>query len=419
MGMNRQGMADAPRQLFASTPAQRVAQARHQFFEEGVRPSGLVGEAVIQSWMRCCRSQADTRRPVALDAVSPSRLQAVLGRNHALLDAAHRELADMEGALAGTECRVLLTDRDGILLHSTHHPTAAAQPVLRQTARSGVNFGEQAVGTNAPGIVVATGQACTVSGAEHFFDALSEMQCAAAPIRDVEGRLAGVLDLSAEGRRFGFDAAAMVGLYATLIENRLLQSQSRDHLILCFQASPALLGTPLEALVGIASDGTIAWLNGAATRLLGRLPGEADERGVEALLGHDLSSLLRLDRCKSAQPLRLASGLGVWMQARLATRDGADFRHGIGMPPAPTAHAAQPAAVESAPPAPTGVQPAPTTRAATLRDHSRKLIEEVLAAHAGNMAGAARQLGVSRGTLYRRLRAWGAPASSGGATCSS
>jgi hypothetical protein len=129
------------------------------------------------------------------------------------------------------------------------------------------------------------------------------MQCAAAPIRDVSGQLAGVLDLTAEARRFGFDAASMVALYATTIENRLLQAQSRDHLILRFQASPTLLGTPLEALAGIAPDGTIAWLNNAGARLLGRLPEAADERDVECLLGHDMASLLRLGRREAAQPL--------------------------------------------------------------------------------------------------------------------
>ena len=63
----------APRQLFASTRAERVALARQQFFEEGVRPSGLVGEAVIQSWMRCTPRRSDRRRVVAFDAVTPSR----------------------------------------------------------------------------------------------------------------------------------------------------------------------------------------------------------------------------------------------------------------------------------------------------------------------------------------------------------
>lgn len=423
MALDRIGTADAPRQLFASTPAQRVALARQQFFEEGVRPSGLVGEAVIQSWMRCSRTHADRQRLVPFDAVTPSRLHATLARNRELLEVARQELAQMENMLAGTDCRVILTDREGVVVHVTDQPTAAHQPVLRKTARVGVNISERIVGTTAPGIVATTGQACTVDGAEHYFDVLCHMQCAAAPIRDVTGQLAGVLDLTAEARRFGFDAASMVALYATTIENRLLQAQSRDHLILRFQASPTLLGTPLEALAGIAPDGTIAWLNNAGARLLGRLPEAADERDVECLLGHDLASLLRLGRREAAQPLRLASGLGVWVQAQLKGPDGADFRHAVAMPAG--AVALKPPKTATTPKAPKppkaiecGAQAValeacagadssePAPQAETLREHSRKLIEDTLAAHGGNVSQAARQLRVSRGTLYRRLRGW-------------
>ena len=398
----RIGTAEAPRQLFASTPAQRVALARQQFFEEGVRPSGLVGEAVIQSWMRCSRTHTDRQRIVPFDAVTPSRLHATLARNRELLVVARQELVQMEHALAGTDCRVILTDSEGVLVHVTQQPAMAHQPVLCKTARVGVNISERIVGTTAPGIVASTGQACTVNGAEHYFDVLCQMQCAAAPIRDVTGQLAGVLDLTAEARRFGFDAASMVALYATTIENRLLQAQSRDHLILRFQASPTLLGTPLEALAGIAPDGTIAWLNNAGARLLGRLPEAADERDVECLLGHDLASLLRLGRREAAQPLRLASGLGVWVQARLKGADGADFRHAVAMPGEAT-----PLAIEqdAQMPAAEACEPEPHAET-TLREHSRKLIEETLVAHGGNVSQAARQLRVSRGTLYRRLRGW-------------
>ncbi len=413
MTLDRLGAADAPRQLFASTPAQRVARARQQFFEEGVRPSGLIGEAVIQSWMRCSRTHSDRQRIVPFDAVTPSRLHATLARNRELLEVARQELAQMENMLAGTDCRVILTDRDGVVVHVTDQPAAAHQPVLRKTARVGVNISERIVGTTAPGIVASTGQACTVDGAEHYFDVLCHMQCAAAPIRDVTGRLAGVLDLTIEARRFGFDAASMVALYATTIENRLLQAQSSDHLILRFQASPTLLGTPLEALAGIAPDGTIAWLNNAGARLLGRLPEAANERDVECLLGHDLASLLRLGRRDTAQPLRLASGLGVWVQAQLKGADGADFRHSVAMPdgvhspavPTPIAHRADGAASDTCA-ATVADERGAAPHAETLREHSRKLIEDTLAAHGGNVSQAARKLNVSRGTLYRRMRAW-------------
>ena len=55
------------------------------------------------------------------------------------------------------------------------------------------------------------------------------MHCAAAPIRDVRGRVAGVLDLSSESRPFGFDAAAYflhadvkVGVLAGEVRGRIL-----------------------------------------------------------------------------------------------------------------------------------------------------------------------------------------------------
>ena len=397
------GATDAPLQLFSRTRAERVELARQQFFEEGVRPTGLVGEAVIQSWMRCARTHSDRQRLVAFDAVTPSRLHATMQRNHELLDAARAELQSMESSLAGTDARVLLTDAQGVIVHVTPNPAAAQQPVLCKTARLGVNIAESVVGTTAPGIVTCTGQAVTVDGAEHYFEYLREMQCAAAPIRDVHGRLAAVLDITVESRAFGFDAASVVGLYATTIENRLLASQSSEHLLLRFQASPALLGTPLEALAGVAPDGRVAWLNAAATRLLGRFP-DAGPRDVQPLFGLDVSDLLRLARREAAQPVRLASGLGVWLQARLQAHDGVDFRHAVGTAAAPLLEDAGPPAAQ--PPQALDASESTTAGDATLLGHSRKLIEDTLAAHGGNISQAARQLRVSRGTLYRRLKRW-------------
>ena len=391
--------AGAPRQLFFTTPAQRIALARQQFFEEGQRPSGLVDEAVIQSWMRCNRAHAKPRDAVAFDPVTPSRLHSALARNRQLLEASDQELASMETSLAGTECRVLLTDGEGVIVHATHNPLAA-QPLLRKAARIGVNIAENMVGTTAPGVVARTGQACSVMGAEHYYDCLRAFWCAAAPIRDVQGRLAAVLDLSIESRSFGFDAAAMVGLYATSIENRLLQAQSDEHLVLHFQASAALLGTPLEALAGITADGQLAWLNSVGTRLMGQLP-EAPQRDVEALFGLSLVELLRLIRSEAAHPARLSSGLGVWLQARLQASDGVDFRHAVSLvPPVVPAPAAQSQ--------PSAAQPLPAAGGGetTLGDHSRKIIESTLADCGGNISKAARKLHVSRGMLYRRLQSW-------------
>lgn len=401
------GQPNTPRQLFFKTPDQRTALARQQFFEEGARPSGLVGEAVIQSWMRCRSSQRNPQAAVSFEQVSRSRAHASLNRNRQLLQAGNVELHQLESALRGTDCRVLLTDAQGVIIHATDLPAMVHQPLLKTACRVGVNIAENQIGTTAPGIVVRTGEACAVAGAEHYFQCLQTIHCAAAPIRDIHGRLAGVLDVSVEAGRFHFDATSVVGMYAATIENRLLQLQSTQHLVLHFQTSASLLDTPLEALAGIDADGRVLWLNGVAQRLTGcHAQGRS---GVEGVFGLSLDALLALHRQQQAQALRLPSGLGVWIKGHLNAGDGADFNHAVAV-------AASAATRRAAP-----VDALATTEVpARLVDHSQRLIETTLANFDGNIAKAARALGVSRGMLYRRLQKTRQRATAGAdASCSS
>ena len=385
------GHPDAPRQLFFKTTEQRTALARQRFFDEGARPSGLVGEAVIQSWLRCCKTHQSPVEAVSFEQVSRSRAHASLNRNRQLLQAGNLELHQLEAALRGTDCRVLLTDAQGVIIHATELPATAQQPLLNTASRVGVNIAEHQIGTTAPGIVVRTGEACTVAGAEHYFQCLQTIHCAAAPIRDIHGQLAGVLDVSVEAGRFHFDPTSVVGMYAATIENRLLQLQSTQHLVLQFQTSPSLLDTPLEALAGIDADGRVLWLNGVAQRLTGS--SVQGRPGVDEVFGLALDALLALHRRPQAQALRLPSGLGVWIKGHLNASDGADFNHAVALSAPVAPLAAEPVDV-----------PTPTEAPARLVDHSQRLIETTLADCNGNIAKAARALGVSRGMLYRRLQ---------------
>ncbi|MEZ5702902.1 MAG: hypothetical protein R3E42_14625 [Burkholderiaceae bacterium] len=179
-----------------------------------------------------------------LDPVSKGTLNAALARNRSLLQAAELELHALESSLAGTRCRVILTDANGVIVHVMQGEQAPEQTVLNQASRIGVNLGEGQLGTTAPGIVVHTGMASAVLGCEHYYDMFQALRCAAAPIRDVRGRMVGVLDVSTEACGFGFDAPSVVGIFATSIENRLLRAQSDHLLVLHFQTAHALLNTP-------------------------------------------------------------------------------------------------------------------------------------------------------------------------------
>jgi sigma-54 dependent transcriptional regulator, acetoin dehydrogenase operon transcriptional activator AcoR len=372
--------------LFFATPEQRVALAREMFFDEGQRPSGLVPELVIQSWMRCTVANRRPSEPLHLEPVTKARMASALARNRLLLQAASHDLQQLDAALAGTPCKALLTGPDGVLIQAT--PTARGEGrLMPHVTRVGLNLDEHHMGTTAPSVVARTGEACVVRGAEHFFTGVSVMQCAAAPIRNARGDLAGVLDLSTEGETFRFDAAAMVRLYATAIENRLFEAQSAALLLLRFQSSPALLHTPLEGLAAVDGLGRVAWLNQTGASLLGAERVPARPTDAEALFGLGLEDLLALSHRGQAQPSQCPNGLTLWIQVRAdAPRASA-----IEPPPAPETKVTTAADAPAIP---------------TLNHANRALIEATLAACDGNVSRAARQLGVSRGLLYRRLGEW-------------
>ncbi|OYY27127.1 MAG: hypothetical protein B7X70_13925 [Acidovorax sp. 39-64-12] len=374
-------------QLFFTTPQQRLALARQQFFDDGVRPTGLISEAVIQSWMRCIGARRNPRERVEFEPVTRSRVHSTLGRNRQFLEAAEAGLAELKLALAGTGCRALLIDATGVVVHTSQPAGGACEKILPTLDRVGVNVAEGLIGTSAPGIVTKTGRSCTVLGGEHFFETIQPLYCAAAPIRDASGGLAGVLDLSIESRTFGFDAESLVVQYATGIENRLLLAGAKDQLVVHFHTNATLLGTPFEALAGITEEGRVAWLNEVATRCFRSAVGD-----VESLFGVTLSHLTTLLRCTESTLTCLPSGIAVWVRASLHARDGTL------VPVARAAPTVQPAPPESPSPAPV---PAANPRLDVL---NREYIDRTLAACGGNVSSAARTLGVSRGLIHRHLR---------------
>ncbi len=385
---------------FFATPAQRTALARERYFERGERPLGLVSEPILQSWHRSLAAGHRPEGAPSFDPVSRSQMRATLERNHALLHAAGPEIDQLDTMLAGTDCRTVLTDRHGIVVRASPS-LGPGRGVLHVAARVGVHLGEAQVGSTAPGISVAADTPVTVFGGEHFYGALQEVHCAAAPIRDGFGQLVGVLDVSIEGRGFAFDALSLVRLSAAAIENRLLARSARGRLLLRFQASPRLLGTPLEGMAVVDERGRVGWVNPAGAALLAAPAGAPTAYEVEPLFGLGLAALLEATRHPEPQAHRLPSGLLVYLRVGLDDERAPAEPAEPDAAPAPHPAAAEPASPPAPPPGP---QPAPADAAATLRATSQQAIEAALARHGGNLSAAARALGVSRGLLYRRLR---------------
>ena len=400
---------------FHTSPAQRVALARQQFFEEGKLPSGLVDGAVMQSWARCQRSHLDPTQCVEFDYVSASRSHLALQRNRQLLDAWTSELNQLEAMFGITACSAVLTDSTGVVIAVTN-ARRSHEHIMPMAHRVGVNLSEEAVGTSAPGLVAKTDKPATVLGGEHYYTGIRPMHCAAAPIHNTLGQLAGVLDISSEGRPFKFDAMAVVMLYASSIENRLLVSQSQEHLVVQLQVLPSLIDTPMAGLIGIDGNGAISWVNGVAARLLGLAAARSSSAltDAESVFGMPLDHLLALPRDYSV-PIQLANGLAVWV---CASMHSADERRGLlGTQSTPPTEVTTPTPL--AQPSNDGqdflddrrlykcdgsIEEVLAETRVTLRDSDKDLILRTLKECNGNVSKVAKLLGVSRGLIYRRIR---------------
>lgn len=409
--------------LYESRPA-RIELARRRFFEEGQAPTGVVNADVFESWARCLRLHGDPNERATFQPVTASRAQLALTKNRHLHQAWMAEVPRLEAVLGSTSCAAMLTDATGVLIGSScaGRSHEALMPVA---TRLGVDLSEDAVGTTAPGVVARTGKPVCVLGGEHFFDSVKEMHCAAAPIRDIRGQVAGVLDLSSESLPFAFDAAAVAGLFAGAIENRLLVAQSTEHLVIRFQVAAELVDSPMVGLIGIGTDGLLAWQNGIARNLLGGPPASSDpgDRAREERHGRTLQRWQSLP-ATGAAPLTLPNGLLVWARADMRAPDG---RRGLVPSPRPSvipnpdptpairhdASSQAPVASDldipgdSTPTAECPSKPPANHGPRRLRESDLEIIERTIEACNGNMSEAAKRLAVSRGLIYRRLRASG------------
>ncbi|MET0788816.1 MAG: GAF domain-containing protein [Cellulomonas sp.] len=172
----------------------RVRAAHERFVTTGQVDSRAVRSIVADSWRRSLRSGVDPE--VQNVPVDMGGNDLVGYRGSLALAAAMpvvRELLVRPGADAGWV--TALTDDVGRMLWVEGDRTVRRGVEGVGFVEGGV-WSEDAVGTNALGTALATDQAVQVVGNEHYARRVQPWNCAAVPVRNPEGRLLGVLDVT-------------------------------------------------------------------------------------------------------------------------------------------------------------------------------------------------------------------------------
>ncbi|MFT4248506.1 MAG: sigma-54-dependent Fis family transcriptional regulator [Pseudomonas sp.] len=266
-----------------------LGQARRAFFERGNAPVGQVPETILQSWRRCQRAGLASNGAPAIEPVGPAGLREMRERHEKLWRLARAELEGLSADAAATGSIVLLTDEAGWILDA-EGSTGFLDKAGRVALMPGACWGESVVGTNAIGTAIVEARSVEVRGGEHYLAPHGILSCAASPILDPYGQVAGVLDISGDARTQHLHALALARRAVASIEHRWFDDGIAEAELLRIHHDPALLGTAHEGLLAFRAGRLVA-ANRAGLQLFGLDRREIGRARFDALFEEPLSRL--------------------------------------------------------------------------------------------------------------------------------
>lgn len=234
-----------------------LARAREKFFSGQSLPEGLVPAPILRSWQRCAEQGLDAGDRFSAEPMTTAELRQLQQQNEALRLISRPELSTLRAEAKNTSSVVILTDANGTLLDVVGNAEFAGE-AARVALQPGVAWAEQSTGTNAIGTALAERRAIAVHGAEHFFEPHGILHCAASPIFDPFGKLAGVLDMSGHASTEHTHALGLVRLAVEQIEHRFFAKGFEDKTIVRFHKATDMLGTPREGVLVFDGERLVA-----------------------------------------------------------------------------------------------------------------------------------------------------------------
>jgi sigma-54 dependent transcriptional regulator, acetoin dehydrogenase operon transcriptional activator AcoR len=353
----------------------QIARARHAVMMENRPAAGIMRESwselgwIERSWRRCLANGQRPEQRVAFDVVPAQAARRVQEANHTLVQAARPVLDKLGRAIAHSRYFAILTDAQGVVV-DVDGPIDRGDRRARLITRIGVDLSERAVGTTAIGAVLADLRPVWLHRGEHFFDDTSVYSCAGAPLFGPDGHCVGMLDLTGIEVAERPELKHLVSQSARSIENAL--TLSRPHALLLRLNWPGrVIGGDTDGLVCIDADGGVVAVNATARQMISFLATPS----LSALHCSDLFAMpweMLFDASGHASPMEVPLWSGLTLQV-LAQMPGAPL------------------------------SPRTAERRLPLKDLETALIRKAVDEARGNVLQAARTLGISRATVYRKL----------------
>ena len=210
----------------AAAVSSTIRRAYEEFLASGAVPE-TVRSVVGDSWARSLQRGIDPAAGAA-EAQAMSDEEFVRYREAHPITAVRPVVQSlMLDDIADSGVVLALTDNVGRLLWVEGEASARDRASHINFVEGSV-WSEEVVGTNAPGLALATGRGVQVVGPEHFSSPVQEWSCAAAPVHDpATGHVIGVIDVTG-GREVAAPFALSAVRSVVAVVERELKARAVD-----------------------------------------------------------------------------------------------------------------------------------------------------------------------------------------------
>ena len=361
-----------------------IQNARQALLHDGQPAIGqLTSPWIAQSWQRCLENGLRPHQAVSFDMVTQQAMRRSEEANHTLLQAARPALKQLGHAIAETRYFAILTNADGVVVDVSGQ-IDRSDPRANVIARVGVDLSEKSVGTTAISAALNELHPVWLHRGEHFFNGNAAYSCAGAPLFGPDGQVVGMLDLTGIEVDERPELKHLVAQSARSIENAL--TLERSHKLLVRLNWPGRnLGDETDGLVCLDADGWVTGANQAARQMVSQLAGPK-AGGAASVHSSEVFAMPyemlfeAAGRESYGQPAPI--DVPLWSGLRL---NAISIKRG---------HRTDD---------PISVRGTLTSDHPSLREVETALIRKAVVQAKGNVMQAARELGISRATVYRKL----------------
>lgn len=237
------------------------------FIKRGVE-SENIRPTVLASWKRSIEYGVDPYRKRVTNVLDQNKLEQLRSKNKKFIEISKPVLQNLCDFIANSGFVIALSDADGIIMEIMGDITFK-NIVVNDGFVEGADWNEKTAGTNAIGTALFTGHPIMLYSYEHFCIGSQQAACCCAPIKNIDGKIIGAVNMSGDFKNLNNHTLGMVVITANAIENvlRIIHEEQKYQIANAYKN--ILIDSISDGVIATDTNGVITHINRIAAHILG------------------------------------------------------------------------------------------------------------------------------------------------------